>query len=365
MFRFLERVDESVFARVRAVMNHWFAAVSDDRAERLRGRLKAQNSHFEGAYFELLLHAAYVATGVTFIYEPGEAMPDFLLPTAYELEATTISEDPGTEARNQRLGTVWNTLNDVPPEWFNLTVRRVEDGSGTPRATQLRRDVIRWLADLDWEEASRLAAANRPEALPTKRFPLQDGWAFTFKAIPRRRRNTDPQRRLIAIGEATSVWGDPSSIRKRLSAKVGAKRDATLPYVIAINSARHVSHEEVFEALFGDEAVALVTDEDDESAASTVFRRGDGLFQPSRNTRVSAVLFTRSARPWRLPPPEDVRLYVNPWAALPLDPELIPWATACAVNGAGHLVTASHDLNLPNVLGLGQAWPGSPWGGSA
>jgi hypothetical protein len=86
----------------------------------------------------------------------------------------------------------------------------------------------------------------------------------------------------------------------------------------------------------------------------------DGLWQPGRGRRVSAVLTATELKPWTMPRVVP-RLWTNPWATKPLTVEL-PWAAK-----ASPTETAAPDIAKPTrqpheVLGLDPDWPpGEPF----
>jgi hypothetical protein len=67
-FPFLDRVDDPVFARVRKLIEEWFAAYpsdgSDKQGAELRGRFTSgSDQDFASAFWELYLHETYRRAG--------------------------------------------------------------------------------------------------------------------------------------------------------------------------------------------------------------------------------------------------------------------------------------------------------------
>lgn len=71
--RFLDRVDDVFFARVRDLLNQWFAELGDDEtAGRLRRDFASErDEQVDGAFWELYLHAALIRTPLEVELEPG------------------------------------------------------------------------------------------------------------------------------------------------------------------------------------------------------------------------------------------------------------------------------------------------------
>jgi len=80
-FTFLNRVDDVYFARVRGMIEHWFASVPPGEQAGLRGRLRANaEAQSASAFWELYLRELLRRTAFVVTHEPKRAhrrRPDF------------------------------------------------------------------------------------------------------------------------------------------------------------------------------------------------------------------------------------------------------------------------------------------------
>ena len=144
-FEFLQRVDGPFWARVRNLIEAWFAEFPRNRrrhlSEQLRGRDQRQ---FAAAFWELYLHATLRGSGlnVTPLKEADSRTPDFEViagSNRFFVEATVVSgqSDPEADAERRR-GVLLDALDGLRSSRFSLDVHvhvegdAVVDASGTP-----------------------------------------------------------------------------------------------------------------------------------------------------------------------------------------------------------------------------------------
>jgi hypothetical protein len=212
-YRFLDRVDDVFFARVRDLLNQWFAESADDEtAERLRRDFASErDEQVDGAFWELYLHAALIRTPLEVELEPGRErgrQPDFRgWPPAREeqdffLEARAIGDPPAARAKQRRLQQAWDSVNAAAPAGFMVHMRRVTPGKQNPSGVRLRNEIVPWLQSLDRaalraavEECSgrkRYASSARTPTASWSRSPSAAATASSVTSTHASRRSCTP-----------------------------------------------------------------------------------------------------------------------------------------------------------------------------
>jgi hypothetical protein len=363
-YHFLDRVDDVFFARVRDLLNEWFAELGDDEtAERLRRDFASErDEQVDGGFWELYLHAALTRTPLEVELEPGRErgrQPDFRgRPLAREeedffLEARAIGDPPAARAKQRRLQQAWDSVNAAAPAGFMVHMRRVTPGRQNPSGVRLRNEIVPWLQSLD-RAALRAAVEAGEHVLPERRFEIDD-WVFEVAAWPLA--EGVEQRHLIGIGPVRTAWGGSRATllaalkKKRSRYELGGK-----PFVLGIaNVHPFAGGDDVASALFGEEALRILGEDADGELVTEPIRRRNGFFGDV-NTRVSAVLHALRLAPWAV---ADVvpELWLNPWAQAPFSLRF-PWARTISVDDDGRFVVDEPTVNPRELFGLSAGWPG-------
>lgn len=358
-FAFLNRVDDVYFARVRDIIEEWFAYVPPAEQAGLRGRLRANaEAQSASAFWELYLRELLRRTAFVVTHEPKRAhrrRPDFHARghgTSFYLEARHAGAPAPRQARETLIRQIAEQLKLIETADFGLHFDIRRYGTTLPPLARVRRMVEKWLAEVEYEEAVRAVLSKR--ALPEKTIDSGD-WTFWFRVIPRREeaRGRNPRAGAIGIGPMTRSGGSAASrLAAALEQKAGYYGDLDEPFLIALNCGdTFVDWDDIVDALYGEPAFAIGDD-----GSATPFRQPTGLFSERGHPRVSAVLTMRALRVWRVLEAVPV-LWPNPNAAFPLRAEL-PWAAQGRQAPDGEILVDEPVVRPGDFLGLPPDWPG-------
>jgi hypothetical protein len=377
-FPFLDRVDDPVFARVRRLIEEWFAAYpsngSDKQRGELRGRFTSGNDQdFASAFWELYLHETYRRAGYA-------ATPHPETPTGAEIDFL-MARDDGATFYLEAVGSMKNSLtgggypagsaevlDKIDYESFNpdfyLSVKQLIPGTGTPSTASVVNPVERWLASVDWSEVTKETEA-RPESYPRTTLTFGNGWRAEVQAIPK---GSLRGQRDVGMVATEPPLGGISTARPdmlaKLKQKAGRYGQLEAPFVIALQATAVAGDEEdVSQALFGSEAVRVPVGPSGPVGEPEVVRRADGLWQwggERRATRVSAVLAAPHFSPYSVAR-EWPRLWTNPWAAHPLDTASLPWPRMEPDQALNRLLPRDAPAPPWSYFDLSPDWPGQPF----
>jgi hypothetical protein len=337
-FEFLERVDRPYWARVRALIDAWFADFPSDRHDHLEKRLRSVDPRqFAAGFWELYLHAALKRSGlnVQALKEGKERTPDFEVSTdegSCFIEATVVSgiSDP-TEQAERRRGVLLDAIDRLRSDRFTLDIH-VEvdgealvnpDGDPLPELEMLVGDVLARLADLD-----RLATAAQ---LPAEDLLLSRGWTWRDKGwivtfipilLPEAMwaNHSVPLVGALSIGEA-SIVRDDRSLANKLLTKLDHYGGRFQPLLIAVHLDNPFIGRRVLGGLFG---YPIELTADGEVMRSTL-KESPGVFFTEPGRTLGGIAIVTALRPW-IVARASVDLWRNPNANASL-PELYLWPT--------------------------------------
>jgi hypothetical protein len=333
-FVFLNRVDDAAFARVRSLMNMWFAQYPAEHRHELRRRLGSKRDHeFRSAWFELYLHALHRALGWTAEVHPGlpdtGSRPDFRLrrgASAMLLEATAIG-DGMDSGRTKRRAQVTDSVEAITSPDFGLVLSIKQEGHEPPQMGYVRKRVEQWLATLDWEHERPLAESNANYELLPQHLDEVDDWAFSFRAWPRMQAHRGEKAPTVVAGPSDGGVFDHGGRLKNALEKKAKKYGATgEPIVIAVAlGGMAIGRDDVATALYGPTIGVAQPD----GNVRTSGRRGEGLWGSSgtpRNTQIAGVLvFGEELQPWSITR-QRPEFWLHPEPNTPI-PE-VPWDKA-------------------------------------
>jgi hypothetical protein len=366
-FAFLDRVDDVVFARVRALLNAWFAHWPIDGAEQLRGRMRSRDSsEFLSAFWELYLYEGLRRLGGEVSVEPliegNSRRRDFAVtPCAgveFTMEAVLATNDDRSRGRESRLSRTYDLINTIQNTDFSIGLHLDREGSGSPPGALLRDKIASWISRLDRSELRPILEAGQWQEMPTETFAVRD-WLWSVRALPV---SDDAARRppshhsFIGIYPGSGGWSDPGRLRARLRNKrPGNYALHPQPYTVALlDTALFSGLDCMVDALFGDEAIQFARD--DPASVAVAIRKTNGHWSSTRNTRLSAVLYGRELTPWSVASVVPT-LWINPWAKQPLMTHL-PWARYAEVDGDGGIAMSEPATAAHLYFGLPRGWPG-------
>jgi hypothetical protein len=352
LWAFLDRTADPACARVRLLLEDWYAAFPPDHRADLLGRLRSPKyGQFHGAWFELYLYVVHARLGFDIEVHPDmpgiDKHPDYRLTRdgrSFLLEATIpdTNEDTSREARRAR---VIESIDRIAAPDFSLFFEIEHESATSPPMRDVRRRVARWLDGLDWESERRRVGHGGAVDLATHRDRAGD-WRFRFHAWPRMSEHRGLGDGAISVFPSTGGSFDPiAPLRDALERKAKKYGPIDEPLILALRTDW------------------MGTGEDD--LARTLYRGGQALWHRDgriRNRQVTGVLvFSSEMRPWSIAREQPV-LWRCPDPAVAL-PDL-PW-TQAHIGGAGLVhqdgtFDPGSAFTLPEVDAVGSpsAWPG-------
>jgi len=338
-------------ARVRVLLEEWFAAYPVERQAELRARFE---SEFDSAFFELTIHALLRALGCTVDVHPAggnRRRPDFLASpldgsSPFYVEAVSVA-DKSDEERQQdewraRLNDDFNTLT-YPDHWFLVGAMNGRP-TGPLSRTRMRRFIDGLLVSLDPDKMSQALA--QPEARQLIEGTFRDaGFTLNVAIFTRSAayRGDTTSRPAVAY-PIKMAWGDRSqSLYRAIDAKASRYGTLNRAFVLAVNAVSEwgVDSEDTKIALLGDA------------------KRPDAAFVhagKSINTRLSGVLVAYDLRPTNIPL-APIRLYEHSVATHPLSGPLLSLPTAMR---AGESFDFHDGQGLGTIFDLPAAWAAQP-----
>jgi hypothetical protein len=360
MFSYLNRSGRPEAARVRELVDGWFAEYPEPHRKVLVGRFRSPiDDEHRSAFFELFLHHLILARGGKVLaIEPKldhtEKSPDFLVESAggekFYLEAVMATGRSAQEtASHARLNTALAAIDEIPsPDHFlDLTVH------GTPTAPisikKMKRALQSWIAGLPKD-------ATAKDAPP---FKYEEHEATIQLRAWNRNKHAGDDARAIGVRHFPITQIAPSKdVRSALKKKASRYGKLDLPYLVAINALGHHSREDaVIDALLGTPYVSISQSASGEKIIEEG-RAADGIWYgppdgQAQNTGLSGVLAFREIDPWNFASRSGL-LVPNPWAVKALP------ATGFGVDELTFLGDADERANgkaMSSLLELPETWP--------
>jgi hypothetical protein len=196
----------------------------------------ASDERFESAFWELYLHEAYRRSGAGPVIHPDLAVT--LNGHRAYIEAVRVSATPAKASKQARLTAVEAVLESMPTSNVRLQFSWHRIGETSLATRQLKTELTRWLAGLDYAEIIRTAKASG-DCFTGPTLPWRDGdWHLTFTALPVTPR---PRTGLIGArgpGRASGV-DNVTGLSRVLDAKAnkyGTSLDAPLTIAVLSNT---------------------------------------------------------------------------------------------------------------------------------
>jgi hypothetical protein len=368
IFDFLNRVAGDYWAHPRQLMQAWADRIPDPPDyNNLRQRFRSHDDdQFRSAFLELYLHECLARAGYRVTIHPSlpatTRRPDFHAERSgmgFYLEAIAPGTSADAKAAAGRRAVLFDTVNRLGNLDFLLWLSELREGPRPPASARLREDLRRWLSQLDPDDFADLGTA------PEHRWE-QDGWAATFKPIPRRpdARGRRPQSTIgVYAHMGASVIDDAPAIRNALAAKHHAYGDLSAPFVVAVGTYIHDPDRwHSANALYGQEAIQIGETSDGETVRRVV-RQRDGYFGVPDNWQhqnVSAVLLINQLMPYYFQKAENT-LWRHPDPLHPLAADLGVPAATIDLDGS-QLIETPAPVTAAEMFGLPDPWPpGERW----
>jgi hypothetical protein len=364
-FTFMNRVDQPLWARIRDVLDGWFAEYPRAAAADLRARYRAADSRQHvAAWWELYLFTLYRRLGYGVTVHPTvpgrSGQPDFLITRQGEeiyVEAAVVNSGvvDDEDRHGAREGWIYDLVNEARNPNFHVQLEFERVGMQRPKAAEIVQPLERWLRDHDPDAVAQ--AIDAGEDLPELVLPVRD-WTLVFTPLPIKPERRGRRGRLLGIYPASGgLVNDKEMVRKTLERKRRQFGRLDSPFVVALlATSSFMADEDIAQALFGSEAVQYRVN--DPTFEPRTVRQRDGFLMPGhrpRGTRVSAVLVGKSLFPWTCAR-ELPHLWLNPWAVHPLI-RTDPFSTTTA-DERPTFTTKHTDAKAFEVLGLPEQWPG-------
>ena len=358
LYEFMCRSSDPVFARIRALIERWFAQFPRKRHKDLMARIRSgDDRQFHAAFWELYLYAMLSRLGYVVTLPPEtRPNPDFMVKTpggSFYLEATSLSahSDVGAAAR-KRLGRVEAAVNSVEGGRFRLSFEPFQIGADELPIDPLLADLNRRFQVMSSLEEA-VVDAMEPFAEISQWEWSVAGWQIGFAAMP----VSDAANRSRLPTIVTSV--DPDSglissehlpLRGKLLEKVIHYGDLAHPLAIAVHVDRWESWGSTAESLLGS------------PARTSAIQQADGIakavWDSPEGNLVSAVLVVESFRPQSVARTAP-RVWLNSKA--PALPIRFPLETLTRDPVSGAIRKESATITPGDLFGLPPDWPGTPF----
>lgn len=343
----------------------WFSEYPNIEQAELAGRFCDDDyvQHIS-AWWELYIFTLFRRLGYEMAIHPDmlntTRKPDFLATqnnVSMYVECVTFQSGigPVTGQGAGERAWIFEATNQASNPNFLVDIEIHRSGNQRPKAGEIVRPLESWLSSLDPDEVLQQidAGMSGPDLVLEVR-----GWVIHYEAWPVEPEHRGKPGRLIGVYPMIGGVTNNEMFRYRdlVKYKGGHYGSPDQPFVIAVlNTAAFLKHDEIAEAMFGTKAVEYIQGQ---PGSAKVVRKRDGYWRqgpPRRGGRVSAVLDGKNIYPWSasasLP-----KLWVNPWADLPLTTGL-PFATFTA-HDTGEVHQTGTGATTESVLGLSVDWPG-------
>lgn len=139
-------------------MQTWLDRMSSEQEYNdLRKRIRSgDDEQFRSAFLELYLHESLIRAGYAVTIHPEvqgtSRRPDFLAErddVRFFIEAIAPGSTPADKAAAQRRAVSFDTVNRLGDPNFMLWRDKLDEGASPPASARLRKDLRRWLTELD------------------------------------------------------------------------------------------------------------------------------------------------------------------------------------------------------------------------
>lgn len=260
LYAFVDRSGQPFFAEIRRLLIEWLSHVPPPDPTDLRRRLQSKDDAlFESAFWEVFLHEAYLRSGYSITIHPAvtgtSRRPDFLVEgdgTRFYVEAVRACAPPDRTGQARRLEEVRRVLATVSADRYILDMATYAIGARPLDVRGLRRDLRKWLSDLDGQ-AGGLRAGEGSRALARLSWRHEGGWRLEFTAQPIRSDHVGAGLPLVRAHLSMGWAHDASRILTALDHKANRYGVLDAPLLIAVlnNPEFHADDLDVERALFG------------------------------------------------------------------------------------------------------------------
>ena len=279
-YSFLNRVASPSWAKVRAVLDEWFANYPDEAKADLRGRFQSRRAaqHW-GAWWELYLFTLLRRLGYAMEVHRETGVrgtaPDFHCvrdDCSFYLEAAVVFSGIAEDGRHgERESWILDSVNDADNSDFFVWLDFDAVGLERPGRSEIVRPIEAWLTGLDPDRVAK--SLDLGDELPEMTLAVRD-WRVTLRAVPvKPEARGRPDHRLLGIGPMSSGYvNDHVKLSNSLRHKFRHYGELGEPLVVGVLAmSMSVDRETVEEVLFG--RAALQFSADDPSVHRTIRQR--------------------------------------------------------------------------------------------
>lgn len=368
-FHYLQTSGEPSSARIRDLLEQWFADYPEDHKNELKQRFVTSKSDIQSPTFELALHATFKQLGAEVEIHPKvsdytDKRPDFLIrmPSGFEfyLEAVLARGQSDKERnREQVVNSLYAIIdrNLKSPEYF-WSVTILEQGPAAPSGRQVVHALAQYMTGLNRYEVGAQLKAHGFDT-PVKFLWEVAGWRIKFQPIPKKAEaiGKPDHRPLGSFPMAQAVCcSDDVDIRESIKFKIKHHSAVDKPYIVAVNAMNwSAKHEDFVNAIYGSDQVTVRTYPDGSHTTEDT-RALNGIWldrSGEKNHHLIAVIGAVHLQAWTVADC-SLTVYENPYIAMPVAarfegfPRLEP--------KDGHLVPVEGQT-LGHLFGLLDGWP--------
>jgi hypothetical protein len=364
-YSYLNRAAGERWARVRTLLEDWFAQYRDEHKAELRKRfsMSDQGQHL-GAWWELYVYSLYRHLGYSIEIHPEldgiekNTRPDFLVARGNDsmyVECTVVSASDGPVTKNPGIeAAIYDAIDQMTDPNFLVGLQFKQEGKQQPSRKEIVRDIGNWLKELNPDEVLEdleAAATGDLAVLPKRDFAFRD-WSVTCTAYSNPPDKLYEGGRLLGSSSGVFIVQNAERIREAVRTKgrhygeLGSLDKALVVAVLSVNNL--AQQQDVTDAMFGSIAFSYV--QGDASSVKPI-RQQDGYWRgpdSDRGARVSAVLFSHDMQPWSVASHLPAA-WINPWADKRID-GYPPFAMITATD-EGKIVETPTDSTPQDVFG--------------
>lgn len=366
-YEYLNRSARETSAKIRNLIEEWFANYPDNEKTELATRLKTRNNiEFQAAFFELYCFTLFSKQG--FILEPHPAIentdkhPDFLVykdgtPIFY-LECTLASFSAEENAVQRTEKQIIDLLNQLEtPEYFILQKIITRDIL-SPSVSKMRKYLQRKISSMNKDAFSKFIIDPKIKNLPQWEWKdTKTNWQLLFSPIPKSEKIIGKEniRSIGMILKNAKFLDSTESLRNSLRKKANRYgKNLKYPYYIAVNCLDPTTDEyDIDDVLFGTKCIYINTN----TGETLPGRKDDGFWcnlRNPKNIQVSGILIGVGIDPYTIARNALV-LWENPWANKKFidvysGPKKIP-------NVEKRVMEHIEGIKIDEILGISEEWP--------
>lgn len=324
----LKKSIDPLAVRGRLRLNHWLRDWNFPDRKDLLARLNSTSAaDHDGAVWELYLNSLFRFLGFYVERDPLKIKgktPDFRITRfgkTYYVEATSVSREPSSPSQKHWRDLV-NKVDSISRDDFFITFHPSQTSSGTPRSTQVVKEINTFLDSLDYEELCLASYLDRPELI------IRDNeWEIRVSPIPKSPKGVTGGLIRLCGNAETGMISDLEDLRTKISKKRKRYGPLDAPFIIAILENSFVGSDDKwhrFGALFGNDALRISPNGDSRS-----IRLDNGIWSARKKESYVEGLLLTARLPITFPDLKLPELWINPNVATSELDAVLPFSFLC------------------------------------